>query len=221
MNSIHRLYAPRSSSGGYVHQQLVVLHDHFVVFRQCRHRGARHHVHDLVASDLELAPQVRQRLGGGVLEVVHQDAALALLLQLVNHRLDHLWRLAHLEVEGLDVGREGRDVGLGEVAQQFGRVLQGRESEERRDWPGDRVHGGRVLRPGTVVEGQHDLVEAQEAVLLEMLEAEARPAGSVDLDDAREAYAARLVACSDIVGGTGAAAASVAVVAASVGPAVF
>ena len=43
----------------------------------------------------------------------------------------------------------------------------------------------RVVRPGAVVEGQHDFVVAQEIVLLEMLEAEGGAAGGVDLDDAR------------------------------------
>ena len=44
-----------------------------------------------------------------------------------------------------------------------------------------REHGRGVLRPGAVVEGQHDLAFAQEVVALEMLEAEARTAGGVDL----------------------------------------
>ena len=50
-----------------------------------------------------------------------------------------------------------------------------------------REHGRGVLRPGAVVEGQHDLAFAQEVVALEMLEAEAGAAGGVDLDDARHA----------------------------------
>ena len=66
-------------------------------------------------------------------------------------------------------------------------------------------HGGGVLGPRTVVEGQHDFAGAQEIVLLEMLEAEARPAGRVDLDDARKAHAARLVADADIGGRGGGA----------------
>ena len=63
-------------------------------------------------------------------------------------------------------------------------------------------HGGRVLGPRAVVEGQHHFAGAQEIVLLEMLEAEARPAGRVDLDDARKAHATGLVADAD-VGGRG------------------
>ena len=69
---------------------------------------------------------------------------------------------------------------------------------------GERLeHGRRVLRPGAVVEGQHNFLIAQKIVLLEMLEAEARSAGRVDLDDARQAHSARLVAQGDIVGRAG------------------
>ena len=67
-------------------------------------------------------------------------------------------------------------------------------------------HG--VLRPGTVVEGQHHFLVAQEIVLLEMLEAEARAAGGVDFDYARKAHAARLVAGRDAARAAAAAAAS-------------
>ena len=47
----------------------------------------------------------------------------------------------------------------------------------------------RVLRPGPVIEGQHDLAFPQEVVALEMLEAEARTAGGVDLDGASDPQA--------------------------------
>jgi hypothetical protein len=85
-----------------------------------------------------VAKEFRQRLGGGVLEIVHQDDALALLPQLPYHRVDHLLGLAHLEIERVDVGREDRDVALGKVAQQRRWVLEVRGAEERRDWSGDR-----------------------------------------------------------------------------------
>ena len=185
---------------------------------------------------------------------------------------DHLLRLAHLEIEGVDVGREGRDVALGKVAQQRRRVLEVREAEERREWSGDRrmqstdphldlllglldvagvrlfgqilvrpgmatyrvagsghllgdfgvpyrvladleergleaivgkrlEHGRRIARPGAVVEGQHNFPIAQEIVLLEMLEAEARSAGRVNLNYAREAHSARFVADRDVAAG--------------------
>ncbi len=50
-----------------------------------------------------------------------------------------------------------------------------------------RQHHLGVLRPGPVVEGQHDLALAQKVVALEMLEAEARAAGGVDLHGAGNA----------------------------------
>ena len=49
----------------------------------------------------------------------------------------------------------------------------------------------RIARPRTVVEGQHDFLVAQEVVGLEMLEAEARAAGGVDLHHARDAERVR------------------------------
>ena len=45
---------------------------------------ARHHVDDLVAAGLELPQQFRHRLGRRLLEVMHQDDALAALLQLAS-----------------------------------------------------------------------------------------------------------------------------------------
>ena len=45
-------------------------------------------------------------------------------------------------------------------------------------------HRRRALRPGAIVEGQDDLLVAQEVVLLEVLEAESGSARRVDLDDA-------------------------------------
>jgi hypothetical protein len=55
-------------------------------------------------------------------------------------------------------------------------------------------HVRRVLRPGAVVEGQHDLAFAQKIVALEVLEAEAGPAGGVDLDRAGDAQAVGIAA---------------------------
>ena len=59
---------------------------------------------------------------------------------------------------------------------------------------GQRLEHRRRGRPRAVVEGQHDFVVAQEVVLLEMLEAEARAAGGVDLDGAGHAERIRIVA---------------------------
>ena len=44
-----------------------------------------------------------------------------------------------------------------------------------------------VLRPGAVVEGEHDLAFAQKIMALEVLESEAGAAGGVDLDNSRHA----------------------------------
>jgi hypothetical protein len=80
--------------------------EHFVVLRHRGEFALRHHVHHLVAAGLELAEQFWQRLGGMVLEVVHQDDALAVFFQLAHHRFDHFFRLVQLEVAGVDIGRE-------------------------------------------------------------------------------------------------------------------
>src|SRR5258708_25224048 len=57
-------------------------------------------------------------------------------------------------------------------------AVRGKRGEHRRG----------VLRPGTVVEGEHDLAFAQEVVALEVLEAEAGAAGGVDFDQSRYTY---------------------------------
>jgi hypothetical protein len=102
-----------------------------------------------------------------------------------------------------------RVAGGGNLLGDFGvphRVLADLDERGLEAIVGERLeHGRRVLRPGAVVEGQHNFLIAQEIVLLEMLEAEARSAGRVDLDDARQAHAARLVAQGDIVGRAGGA----------------
>src|SRR4051812_1818079 len=55
-------------------------------------------------------------------------------------------------------------------------------------------HRRRVPRPGTVVKRENDFAIAQEVMLLEMLEAEARPACRVDLHHARNAERGRVAA---------------------------
>src|SRR6266536_1236479 len=47
-------------------------------------------------------------------------------------------------------------------------------------------HGWRIVGPGSVVKGEHDLLVAEEIMLLEVLEPEARPASGVDLYYARD-----------------------------------
>src|SRR5207249_1380179 len=68
------------------------------------------------------------------------------------------------------------------------------DGEERRldAMRGERAqHRGRGGRPRAVVEREHDLALAEKVVLLEVLEAEARAAGGVDLDHPRSAERAR------------------------------
>ena len=73
-----------------------------------------------------------------------------------------------------------------------GGVLADREERGPHAFIGQRLeHGGRG-RPRAVVEGQHHFLVAQEVVLLEVLEAEARAAGGVDLDRAADAERVRI-----------------------------
>ena len=65
-----------------------------------------------------------------MLEVVHEDDALAVLLQLRHNRGNYLLGLAHLEVKRVHIGGEDADVSCAEISQQFGGVPQGREAEE-------------------------------------------------------------------------------------------
>jgi hypothetical protein len=62
-------------------------------------------------------------------------------------------------------------------------VQADREENRLRAVRGERgEHRRGVLRPGAVVEGEHDFAFAQEIMALEMLESEARTPGGVDLD---------------------------------------
>src|SRR5207244_2057080 len=70
-----------------------------------------------------------------MLEIVQQHDAFAMLLQFVHHRLPDLFGLAHLEVEGVHVGREDADVALAEILDQLRRLPQHREAEIGRRWP--------------------------------------------------------------------------------------
>jgi len=64
-------------------------------------------------------------------------------------------------------------------------------------------HGGRVLGPWTIVEGEHDLALAQEVVALEMLEAETGAAGGIDLNHPRDAQGIGVAARGRHGGGQG------------------
>src|SRR6266516_202671 len=80
--------------------------------------------------------------------------------------------------------------GLGHLLEKLGvpdGVLADRE-ERRLDAVRRQCgeHGWRIVRPGSVVEGEHHLLVAEEIMLLEVLEPEARPASGVDLYYARD-----------------------------------
>ena len=70
----------------------------------------------------------------------------------------------------------------------IGRVLADREKRCLDALVGQRLeHGLGVVEPRPVIKGQHHFARPKEVVLSEMLEAEARPAGRVDLDHPRDA----------------------------------
>ena len=70
-----------------------------------------------------------------------------------------------------------------EDAGLIGRVGADREKDRLGAVGGERGQDRRgVLGPGAVIEGQHDLAGAQEIMALEVLEAELRTAGGIDLD---------------------------------------
>src|SRR3974390_857628 len=91
------------------------------------------HLHDLVAAVLQLLQDLRHGLGGRRLEVMHQDDAFAVFLELRHHRLHDLLGLAHFEVERIEVGREDADGSLAEILYELGWMPQRREAEEGRN----------------------------------------------------------------------------------------
>ena len=58
-----------------------------------------------------------------LLEVVHQDDALAVLVDLAHHVVDDGLRLACLEVEGVEIAGENRDVAGAEIGHHLRRML--------------------------------------------------------------------------------------------------
>ena len=88
------------------------------------------------------------------------------------------------------VGADGV-TGCGDLPEKFRmihRVLADREEHRLGALVGERLeHRGRIDGPRTVIEGQHDFLVRKEIELLEMLEAETRPASGVDFDHARDA----------------------------------
>ena len=113
-------------------RQLGVLQNFLVILRQGLHRGLRHHFDDLVAAGLQFAQQFGQGFRGVLVEIVHQDDAFAELVELLHRDVDHLLGVARLEIEGVEVAGEHRDIPGAEIGHHFRRVLQRREAEEWR-----------------------------------------------------------------------------------------
>ena len=84
--------------------------NHFVIVRKRRNRALRLHVDDRVAAGLEVGENLRKPMRGRLLEVVHEQNALAVFFELGIDRGNHLLGLAHFEVERIHVGREHRDI---------------------------------------------------------------------------------------------------------------
>ena len=120
--------------------------DHARRRRQRRHRVLRLHEHDLVAAGLELASSSGAASAVACWKSCISTMPLPCFFKLRHHRLDDLLGLAHLEVEGVHVGREDGDVALAEIGDQLRRMPQRREAEERRGRSADRpVHGADAL----------------------------------------------------------------------------
>lgn len=122
-------------------REFVLRPDHIVVLRQRRDWLFRNHVHDLVAASFELAHQFGHGFRGAMLEVVHQNDALAILASFVIADLTTIARLVQLEIECVDIGRKYRDVARAEISHQFTRLLQIGKAKEWCNRSGSRhVH---------------------------------------------------------------------------------
>ena len=80
-----RLHHARDRTRASTRRHLQVLQQRLVIFRQRLERRLGLHLHDLVAAGLQPREQRRQRFAGVLLEVVHQDDALAELVELGHH----------------------------------------------------------------------------------------------------------------------------------------
>jgi hypothetical protein len=98
---------------------------------KCRHRLFGFHLHNLVAGGLKLNEKLRQGERCGMLEIVHENDALAVLLQFHHDRGDYRFGFVDFEIEGINIGGEDADVAGAEIAEQFGRMPQLRETEQR------------------------------------------------------------------------------------------
>src|SRR5258706_4388123 len=80
-------------------RQFDVLQDFVVILRDGLHGGLGLHLNDLVAALLQFAQQLGEGLRGMLVEIMHQDDAFAELVELLHRDVDHLLRLARLEIE--------------------------------------------------------------------------------------------------------------------------
>src|SRR5580704_1056697 len=91
-----------------------------------------------------------------------------------------------------------RGCNLPEDFRMVGGVLADREKRCFETVAGEcGQHRGCVARPGTVIEGEHDLTGLQEIVLLEVLESKARAPRGVDLYCAGDAQCVRVARTGD------------------------
>ena len=96
-------------------------------------------MHDLIAARLQFREQHRQRLGGGGLNVMHQNDAFSSFLELRHHTFHQLLRIVQFEVEAVDVGRENSNVAAAEMSKALFRILQERVAKERRHGATERA----------------------------------------------------------------------------------
>ena len=84
-------------------KSLRVLVDHGVIFGQRLHLSLSFDLDDLVALGLEFSEQTWHSFGGGFVNVVQQNDALAALLQLCHHRFDDVLGRLRFKIEAVDV----------------------------------------------------------------------------------------------------------------------
>src|SRR5260370_26768735 len=81
-----------------------------------------------------------------MLKIMHQYNAFAVFLQLRHDRLSDVLGLAHLEVEGIEIGGENADVALAEIGEELRRLPQSGKAEIGGSRSADRpVHGTDAL----------------------------------------------------------------------------
>ena len=102
-------------------------------------------MHDLVAALLQFGEDRRQRGRGRSLDVVEQDDAAVLALDLIDGAGGEPRRAADVAVVGDDVDGEGGDAALLQMREQRAGIAEARKAEERRDrLAGGERHGGKA-----------------------------------------------------------------------------